>query len=410
MLHTEPAVSAAKVRAALPPHLSKPLLAAVRTTSGALQREAARGLELLIAQPGAAKRAVAVASHRAPSELRDEDVALFHTSTTTPAEVAAGLARLHRMHVTAHVAAYLPSALAAPLHAALLTHPDGDVAQEASDWALRMTPRKDRASYLLERLRRSGALEEGPEGPKLAPGADPVDVFASAFREKLRPGADYIAGPEQKAEAAKRASEIRQTGLTEDPRWKRSDPSGRRGLLAEHLRKLQLQTELAGTSDTVVQGILLVRVPPELRQATSLDEVLAYCDERGIPREVAFHAKTTDGHLSGLTYTEIDLTVLREEPGNRVRLLRFENVKAGPGHAKHADEQNQRAIQGLSHGQVIFLFPTDQGLRDRTKDLVHAASGAIELETVGPLGDGAYSKSYGVSAQMLDVLRAALSE
>lgn len=399
----------AALRAALPPHLVEAIVRVFDSLVGPLRSEALRGLDLLLSQPDPVRHVVAVMMARPARKLTPADIARFRASGLAGQEVAEGLAHLHRLHECLHVGAYLPDGLRHAVVDALVDHPNQKEAKLAIDWIIRMTPRQNRALYVLERLRRTGVLEDGESGPKFVPEQDIVASLAAAFKEGLRPTAGYIATPTQKAEAARIAEPIRGTGITNNPHWQRSNDTGRRGLLAENLRKAQIQAEIAGTPAQIAQGIIVLRVPAGLRACTTLEQATAYCEAHDIRRSTLFSAKTAQGSVYGLSITEIDLAVFTEDREGKVLFSRFENVKAGGGNAGHARKQNEKARLGLLDPEVVFLFPEGGLLRDRSADLVRTAGDALVLETVGPLDLGGYTKSYGLDSETLDLVRDALN-
>jgi hypothetical protein len=358
-------------------------------------------LTALVAHPHAEKIVASALTGRRLSKV-DEAVVDGVRGLTVPRDVAARtLTTWHRQDATHAALSGHDSSLASRLEPALLAEPDVDRWQRALGVITELARAKNGSQRIVHVLTLAGVL--GPDwrtaGP--VPGRDALAPLLARRLDDPTAFDDPVAAARAEATLAAR-------GLFDSPTWHHAkESSTQRGLLGEALRLATVEGALVAAPDHyAVQGVHVVRAPPELWALTTRDAAVAWCEAHG-EHPLGLRRWVDEGGQShwGLNVTELDVCVFAREPDGSERAVRFENVKAGVGTASKAAAQNDVALAGWTDPQVHYLFPTDGGpMREPRLDRTAEARAQIDTETVGPADDARYSASLPLSSHDITAL------
>lgn len=363
--------------------------------------ELSAALAALTAHPNAEKIVAAALTGRRLSKVDEAFVAEVR-GLTAPRDVAArALATWHRHDATHAALSGHESSLAARLEHALLAEPDVDRWQRALGVITELARSKNGSHRIVHVLTVAGVL--GPDWRTAGP-VPGHDVLAPLLARRL----DDPAAFDDPAAAARAEATLAARGLFDSPTWRRAtEPSTQRGLIGEALRLATVEAALVATPDHyAVQGVHVVRAPPELWAITERDAAVAWCEAHGehpigLRRWVD---EAGQGHWA-LNVTELDVCVFARQPDGSERAVRFENVKAGVGTASKAAAQNEVALAGWTDPHVRYLFPTaSERMREPRLDRSEAARAQIETETAGPADDSRYTAALPLSSHDITAL------
>jgi hypothetical protein len=332
----------------------------------------------------------------------DEAVVAEVCGLSVPRDVAAhALTTWHRRDATHAALSGHDSSLASRLEPALLAEPDVDRWQRALGVITDLARAKNGSQRIVHVLTLAGVL--GPDW-RTAGAVPGRDVLVPLLARRL----DDPAAFDDPAAAARAEAMLAARGLFDSPTWLRAqEPSTQRGLIGEALRLATVEAALVGTPDHyAVQGVYVVRAPPELWALTTRDAAVAWCEAHS-EHPIGLRRWVDEGGQShwGLNVTELDVCVFAREPDGSERAVRFENVKAGVGTASKAAAQNDVALAGWTDPHVHYLFPTDVGsMREPRLDRSAEARAQIDTETVGPADDARYSASLPLSSHDITAL------
>lgn len=363
--------------------------------------ELSAALAALAAHPHAEKIVTSALTGRRLSKV-DEAVVAEVRGLTVPRDVAArALTTWHRRDATHAALSGHDSSLASRLEPALLAEPDVDRWQRALGVITELARAKNGSQRIVHVLTLAGVL--GPDWRTAGP-VPGRDVLAPLLARRL----DDPAAFDDPAAAARAEAMLAARGLFDSPAWRRAtEPSTQRGLIGEALRLATVEAALVAAPDHyAVQGVHVVRAPPELWSITERDAAVAWCEAHG-QHPIALRRWVDEaghGHWA-LNVTELDVCVFARQPDGSERAVRFENVKAGVGTASKAAAQNEVALAGWTDPHVRYLFPTaSERMREPRLDRSEAARAQIETETAGPADDARYTAALPLSSHDITAL------
>lgn len=358
-------------------------------------------LTALATHPSAETIVVAALTGRRLSTV-DEAVVAEVRGLTVPRDLAArALTTWHRHDATHAALSGHDSGLASRLEPALLAEPDLDRWQRALGVVTELARAKNGSHRIVHVLTVAGVL--GPDWRTAGPVAG-RDVLTPLLARRFDDPTTF----DDPAAAARAEALLAARGVFDSPRWARAkEPSTQRGLIGEALRLADVEASLGSSPDHyAVQGVHVVRAPPELWSLSERDAAEAWCEAHGENPLGLRRWRDEAGQAHwALNVTELDVCVFARQPDGSERAVRFENVKAGVGTASKAAAQNEVALAGWTDPHVRYLFPTaSERMREPRLDRSEAARAQIATETVGPADDKRYSAALPLSSHDITAL------
>jgi hypothetical protein len=357
-----------------------------------LDRE--RAFAAAVASPHNFRRALACFAGKSVTQVVDADVAALTSPPVSVGKAAWDLVAWTRRQAAARVCQGVHGSLTAILRRELDATGEAALFWAAID-GIEAIKRESKASTAVgDLLEARGCLPPRPVWTlvgELLPGSDPIAVLAGK-----PPRPDATRPPLRRDRPIFRVllRRLLASELLRSEEWQSHMISldVTRGLVGENVRLAQIATTPADTGCRAIQGALVLLAPAGLWACADSDAARAWCEGNGYPTRGLYRVKLEDGAHFGLLQTEVDVTLVREQ-GERLEVVRLENVKASDGLASEARHQNQVVLSALGHADLRFCVPAPgDAYTEVTDRLARDAESLrrVATVTVGPEGGDAY--------------------